>query len=201
MAINPYYWVDEIPYVKLPGSIVHVCPFVKVVGLHTLLAKAVGIVFSVSAGLPCGKAWDLRKKMERICSGTYEILLMEEILHQLIWRIYQCWQCFIGPRWLFGISAINSRALKKIWKRYFRIGKLAIFSMFTLILLVMFIYSTGISCRNPHGPMASPSCHRKGLWFIVVQSLERTFGWNFSKTIASWGINNPYTGMSMEVSN
>jgi len=35
--------------------------FVKVVGLHTLLAKAVGIVFSVSAGLPCGKAWDRGK--------------------------------------------------------------------------------------------------------------------------------------------
>ena len=29
--------------------------FPSVVGLHTLLAKAVGIVFSVSAGLPCGK--------------------------------------------------------------------------------------------------------------------------------------------------
>ena len=28
----------------------------QVVGLKTLLAKAVGIVFSVSAGLPCGKA-------------------------------------------------------------------------------------------------------------------------------------------------
>ena len=36
-----------------------------------------------------------------------EILLMEEILHQLIWEISPYLQCFIHPRWC-RISAINS---------------------------------------------------------------------------------------------
>ena len=38
-------------------------------------------------------------------------LLMEEILHQLIWQISQYFQGFIHPRWLFGISSINSTTL------------------------------------------------------------------------------------------
>ena len=33
---------------------------------------------------------------------------MEEILHQLIGSISNCLQGFLHPRWLFGISAINS---------------------------------------------------------------------------------------------
>ena len=33
---------------------------------------------------------------------------MEEILHQLIWRIYHYLQGFMYLRWLFGISSINS---------------------------------------------------------------------------------------------
>ena len=36
------------------------------------------------------------------------ILLMEEILHQFTSRIYLYLQGFIHPRWLFGISSINS---------------------------------------------------------------------------------------------
>ena len=37
-----------------------------------------------------------------------EILLMAEILHQLIGSLSHYLQGFIHPRWLFGISAINS---------------------------------------------------------------------------------------------
>ena len=44
--------------------------------------------------------------------GTFRyfplLRLMEEILHQLIWRISHYLQGFIHPRWLFGISSINS---------------------------------------------------------------------------------------------
>ena len=36
------------------------------------------------------------------------ILLMEEILHQFTLRLYHYLQGFIHPRWLFGISSINS---------------------------------------------------------------------------------------------
>ena len=36
------------------------------------------------------------------------LLLMEEILHQLIDRLSHYLQGFIHPRWLFGISSINS---------------------------------------------------------------------------------------------
>ena len=36
------------------------------------------------------------------------VLLMEEILHQLIGSLSYYLLCFIHPRWLFGISSINS---------------------------------------------------------------------------------------------
>ena len=36
------------------------------------------------------------------------VLLMEEILHQLIGSLSHYLQCFIHPRWLFGISSIKS---------------------------------------------------------------------------------------------
>ena len=44
------------------------------------------------------------------------ILLMEEILHQLIGSLYSLYlflQSFIYPRWLFGISSINSMGVSK----------------------------------------------------------------------------------------
>ena len=96
-------WYIFRGYAKLPGSIVHVCPFVKVVGLHTLLAKAVGIVFSVSAGLPCGKAWDLGKKWKGFAPVNMENL-------PVLTGFYR--SQVVGN----GISAINSRALKNLKK-------------------------------------------------------------------------------------
>ena len=36
------------------------------------------------------------------------ILLMEEILHQLVGRLSHYLRGFIHPRWLFGISSMNS---------------------------------------------------------------------------------------------
>ena len=41
------------------------------------------------------------------------ILLMEEILHQLIGSLSLFLQSFIYPRWLFGISSINSMGVSK----------------------------------------------------------------------------------------
>ena len=38
---------------------------------------------------------------------------MEEILHQLIGSLSHYLQGFIHPRWLFGISSINSMAVSK----------------------------------------------------------------------------------------
>ena len=43
------------------------------------------------------------------CSDLPVILLMAEILHQLIGSFSHYLQGFIHPRWLFGISAINSQ--------------------------------------------------------------------------------------------
>ena len=51
-----------------------------------------------------------------VCRGNIqkeEILLMAEILHQLIGSLSHYLQGFIHPRWLFGISAINSRNEKE----------------------------------------------------------------------------------------
>ena len=41
-------------------------------------------------------------------SGLHVILSMEEILHQLICSLSHYLQGFTHPRWLFGISSINS---------------------------------------------------------------------------------------------
>ena len=46
-------------------------------------------------------------------TGFFEILLMEEILHQLIWRNYHYLQGFIHLRWLFGISSINRMSVAR----------------------------------------------------------------------------------------
>ena len=56
--------------------------------------------------------WRL-KKLDSVCTFTEFplLLLMEEILHQLLGRLYPYSQGFIHPRWLFGISSINSTKL------------------------------------------------------------------------------------------
>lgn len=45
----------------------------EVAGLHTLMAKAIGIVFSVSAGLPCGKAG--RRRILSLVYNSPELVL------------------------------------------------------------------------------------------------------------------------------
>ena len=48
-------------------------------------------------------------------STTKMVRLMEEILHQLIWRIHHYFQGFIHPRWC-RISSINSIASLFFWE-------------------------------------------------------------------------------------
>ena len=47
----------------------------------------------------------------RILMGV--VLLMDEILHQLIGTLSHYLQGFLHPRWLFGISSINSMGI--VW--------------------------------------------------------------------------------------
>ena len=79
-----------------------------------------GIRWQTGRGCPSMKAVTMSFGMQ----PRVLILLMEEILHQLIGSLSHYLKGFIHPRWLFGISSINSMSrlfghLFIAWSAYF----------------------------------------------------------------------------------
>ena len=115
------------------------------------------------------------------------ILLMKEILHQLIGSLSHYLKGFIHPRWLFGISSINSMSrlfghLFIAWSAYF----LMYIASFNQVMCFGYHFGTKDLRLTFLSPVIIQLLHN--FWTItdVISSFPHFSHWNLSKWWVQW---------------